>query len=308
MNPNNVIIYGGLVQSYLALNRWDEAKTILNEALAHKIDPAELAAGFYALSFLKHDAEGMQKQFALAMGKPGDEDLLLGMQARTDACDGRLAKAQENSRRAVESAQHNGTNEVAAIWQVDSALRQAEFGNSSLARQTAAAVLPRTRGRYVEALAALALARGGDVAQAQALADHLVKDFPADTQLKGYWLLTIRAAVEISREQAAEVLESRQSAQPYELGEPVPFSPSGTLYPVYMRGYAYLDLRRGTEAAAEFQKISNIAGSSRIRPWLRWLILPSLAPERWLAMPPPPAPPIRISSPCGKTPTLTSQS
>ena len=29
----------------------------------------------------------------------------------------------------------------------------------------------------------------------------------------------------------------------------------GTLYPVYLRGHAYLLLRQGNEAAAEFQKI-----------------------------------------------------
>jgi len=34
----------------------------------------------------------------------------------------------------------------------------------------------------------------------------------------------------------------------------------GSLYPIYMRGEAYLDAKRGSEAAAEFQKILDNRG------------------------------------------------
>jgi len=260
VNPNNVIIYGNLLQSYLALNRIDEGRVILNQALAHKVDPAELAAVFYTLSFLKNDAEGMQKQFTLAMGRAGDEDGMLVQQARTESYHGRLRNSQEYSQRAIESAQRNGTHEVAAVWQADRALQDAEVGNFALGRQHAIAALGLSSGRYVQALAALAFARAGDLGRAELLGDDLTKRFPLDTQLNGYWLPTIRASIEIIRGQSAKALDSLQSAQPYELGEPSPFSPLGTLYPVYVRGYVYLSLRQAADAAAEFQKILDHPG------------------------------------------------
>jgi eukaryotic-like serine/threonine-protein kinase len=52
--------------------------------------------------------------------------------------------------------------------------------------------------------------------------------------------------------QAIKFLEDTGS---YELGYPEPqFSEGGVLYPIYVRGQAYLALHQGEEAAAEFQK------------------------------------------------------
>jgi len=50
-----------------------------------------------------------------------------------------------------------------------------------------------------------------------------------------------------------------KAAGHYELGECEPFQ-IGMLYPVYLRGRAYLLLRKGKEAAAEFQKIIDHRG------------------------------------------------
>jgi eukaryotic-like serine/threonine-protein kinase len=45
-------------------------------------------------------------------------------------------------------------------------------------------------------------------------------------------------------------------AIPYEYGSPPPaICVGGALLPTYARGYAYLQMGKGTEAAAEFQKI-----------------------------------------------------
>jgi hypothetical protein len=50
-----------------------------------------------------------------------------------------------------------------------------------------------------------------------------------------------------------------EAAAPYELGEPPPMT-QGTLYPVYLRGEAYLQEHKGSDAAAEFQKMLNHRG------------------------------------------------
>ncbi len=53
-----------------------------------------------------------------------------------------------------------------------------------------------------------------------------------------------------------------QTAAPYELGEPQStfFGFFGALYPVYVRGEAYLAAGQGSKAAAEFQKILDRRG------------------------------------------------
>jgi eukaryotic-like serine/threonine-protein kinase len=257
--PNSTITIDNLATSYFALNRLDEAKGVLDQGLAHGIAPESLASDFYALAFLRNDEDGMQKQFALALGKAGYEDVLLSTQADAEAYHGRLKKAREYSQRAVESAQRNGTGEIAAGWAVSEAFAEAEVGNSALAREAAGKALELApRGRYVQAIAALALVRAGETAQAQKIADDLAKNYPQDTIANFYWLPTIHAVMEINRHNPSSAVELLRAAQPYELGNPFPTV--GPLSPVYFRGYAYVAAGQGQEAAKEFQKIIDHRG------------------------------------------------
>jgi hypothetical protein len=73
-----------------------------------------------------------------------------------------------------------------------------------------------------------------------------------------YWVPTLRAAVELNRNNPAGAIDLLKDAVPYELGEPPPLA--GTLYPAYIRAQAYLLLHRGDEAAAEFQKFIDHRG------------------------------------------------
>jgi eukaryotic-like serine/threonine-protein kinase len=259
LNPGSSLTYGNIADSYLALNRLDEAKTILDQGLAHGIAPEALPDHYYSLAFLRNDTEAMQKQLALAMGKPGEEDIVLSMQSDTEAYHGRLKQAREYARRAAESSQGNATRETAAGWLVDEAFAEAEFGNTSFARQAVDSALRLApRGRYVRGVAAFVLARAGDIPQAQRVTDELAKDYPEDTGLKFYWLAVARAAMEINRHSPAKALELLQAAQPYELGTPSPTVAS--LCPIYLRGYAYLSGGENKEAASEFQKVLDHRG------------------------------------------------
>jgi len=105
----------------------------------------------------------------------------------------------------------------------------------------------------------LALARGGDVTTAEKLADALNQEFPLDTLMQNYWLPTVRAAIELQRHDSAKAIGILRASVPYELADPPPFS-AGTMYPVYLRGEAYLGAGNGGLAAAEFQKILDHSG------------------------------------------------
>ena len=132
-------------------------------------------------------------------GKTRREDGQLSDESDTEAYYGRLRKARELTRQAVESAKRNGSVDTAALWQVNEALREAEFGNTALARKAVADALALSSRPDIELLAALALARSGDTVQSSALADKVAAEFDRDTMIQAYWLPTIRAAIAIDR-------------------------------------------------------------------------------------------------------------
>lgn len=259
LEPNNVTGYANLVAIFLSLNRLEDTRSIIEQAQAQKVDDPILHLFMYYLAFAQSNVAGMQQQVAWAMQKPGVEDMLLSAQSDTEAYYGRLQKAREFSQRAVKSAERNNARENSAIWQANEALRESQFGNAARARKAAARALALSYGRDVRVLAALTMASVGDVEQAQRLADQLKTEFPLDTMMRDYWLPTIHAQIDLSRDNAGGAIEVLQEASSYELGAP-PLFQFGTLFPVYLRGQAYLRAGRGGAAAGEFQKFVNHRG------------------------------------------------
>jgi predicted Zn-dependent protease len=98
----------------------------------------------------------------------------------------------------------------------------------------------------------LALALIGDTARVQSLANDLNNQFPQDTIVQFKKLPTLNAQLALNRNQPLTAIEALQLAIPYELG--IMGTATG-LYPVYVRGQAYLAARDGSKAAVEFQKI-----------------------------------------------------
>jgi len=213
----------------------------------------------YFYAFLHGDTGQMQQQVAWSSGKPGAEDPLLSAQSDTEAYFGHLAAARDYSRRAIDSAIRADSKETAAYWQVNGAIREAEFGNTAIAKEDVAAALKLAPGRDVKLLSALTLARIGDTAQAKALIEGLEKTEASNTVLKLYWLPTLKAAIEINAGHPDEALVLLEAAAPNEMGEPPPVQ-IGTMYPAYLRGQAYLESKNGAAAAVEFKKLIDHPG------------------------------------------------
>jgi len=257
--PDSIGGYSNLGGTYVVLNRLDEGKIVFDQALTHKLDSASLRQNMYFLAFLRGDALQMRQQVDWATGMPGDEDLLLSTQSDTEAYFGRMGKAREFTRRAVDSAVRTDSKETAASWQVNAALREAEIGIAAKARQGVTGALALSPGRDVKVAAALALARYGDAARAKALAGELEKTYPTNMLLKVYWLPTINAALALDTGDSSQALADLEPAAPYELGFAGSFF-GGDLYPAYLRGQAYLVAHNGTAAALEFQKLLDHRG------------------------------------------------
>jgi tetratricopeptide (TPR) repeat protein len=124
------------------------------------------------------------------------------------------------------------------------------------------AALELSKDREVEYGAAFALARSGDFSQAQALANDLERRFPEDTSIRFSYLPALHARLALNHGDVSKAIETLQVAIPHELGAPRSSLHAlfGALYPVYVRGEAYLALHQGAEAVIEFQKILDHRG------------------------------------------------
>jgi len=260
-NPDAGSHYSNLLLSYAALNRLDEAKRAYDQEIARKIEDPVSKANRFGLAFVEGDTREMDRLMAWSAGKPEGEDILLAAKADAEAFAGHAQKAQDFSRRAVQSALRSFQKETAAQYQMDEALWQAEFGNREIARRHTGAALGLTDNHDTQILASLAMARTGDFAQAEKMASDLGNRYPSDTLVNSYWIPVIRGAIEMGRNEPARAIKLLEAATPYELASPQAWSGlGGPLYPAYLRGESYLLLHQGSDAAAEFQKLIDHPG------------------------------------------------
>jgi tetratricopeptide (TPR) repeat protein/tRNA A-37 threonylcarbamoyl transferase component Bud32 len=261
LKPDFSASYAFLMEGYIELNRFDEAKATYRQALERKLYHPYFPEDLYTIAFLENDAAGMKQQVTQSAGQAGIDDTLLVNEADTAAYFGRLREAKELTRRAMESAERAGREEKAATFSATSGLTEALFGNAGEARRRATLAMESSAGVDVQYGSALALAYAGDTKRAQDLTEDLNKRFPEATIVQFNYLPTLRARLAVNRGNASDALETLRAAVPYELGRTTfsNYSWNG-LYPVYVRGEAYLDAHQGSEAAAEFQKILDHRG------------------------------------------------
>jgi serine/threonine protein kinase/tetratricopeptide (TPR) repeat protein len=267
LSPADSLNAGNLVSTLIHLNRLDEASAAASDALSKNLDSADLRLYLYQLAFLKNDSPGMAQQVSWAAGKPGRENVMLYMEADTAAYYGKLASARDFSRQAATSAGQAGEREMEAGCEAAAAIREALYGNATQARQHVIGTLAKSNGRDSQFIAALALALTGDSAGAKALTDDLESRFPEDTVIRFNYLPTLRAQVALnSPGNPAKAIETLAPASAYELGIPGNATFWTNLYPVYIRGEAYLAAHEGPHAAAEFQKIVGSRGVVATEP------------------------------------------
>jgi tetratricopeptide (TPR) repeat protein len=239
------------------LNRFAEAKEIFELAIQRGLDFPGSHRVLYQIGFASGDAVAMQQQLDWLKGKP-NEYVALDWQAATAAYAGQWRRAQDLSRRSIGLTMRSDAKQVAAEYVAEAALRGAVFDqcNQTKAAVTQALALQPDQSRTLRA--ALALSLCGETARPQRLIDELVNRNPTNTRINSTWAPPIRAALELQRGNAAQAIEQLQPASRYEA--------AAEFWPQYLRGLAYLKLKRGAEAAAEFQKILDHRGEALLSP------------------------------------------
>ena len=260
LDPDITPTYVSKAFHELMLNRLDDALLTDRLAAERKLESANLLLTQYFVAFLTGNENELVRTVTAARKSPVTEDAISHIEALALARSGQLQDARRMAAGAVEIAQKSGRRERAGLFDAGRAVWEAFYGNAAAARQGATSALELGRGgREVDYAAAFALALAGDLPQSRALAQVLAREFPEDTSVQFMYLPTLRAlfSLNTSTPDAAAAIHALQAASRYDLalGRVGFVGRFGGLYPIYVRGLAYLAARQPTAAAAEFQRI-----------------------------------------------------
>jgi eukaryotic-like serine/threonine-protein kinase len=257
LDPDWTPAYVNRAFNQLYLNRPDDASLTITRAVERKLERAEFLLVPYFVAFLKGNDEELKRTATAARKNPELVDRMPHLEALTLARSGRLQDARRMSAVLVEIAQQSGRRERAGLFEAGKAVWEAFYGNAAAARQSASKALALGRDRNVDYAAAFALALSGDLRQARDLAQDLAREFPEDTFVQFMYLPTLRALFALNARDPAAAIQALQVASRYDL-HTVGVSyigRFGALYPIYVRGQAYLAARQPAEAVGEFQRI-----------------------------------------------------
>jgi tetratricopeptide (TPR) repeat protein len=260
LDPDVAPSYTNQAFHQLMLNRLDGALLTVRLAAERKLESADLLLTQYFVAFLTGNENELVRTVTAARKSPATEDSISHIEALALARSGQLQDARRMAAVAVQIAGKSGRRERAGLFEAATAVWEAFYGNAAAARQSATRALELGRdGREVDYAAAFALALAGDLAQSRALAQVLAREFPEDTSVQFMYLPTLRALFSLNTPtpDAAAAIQALQTASRYDLalGRVGFIGRFGGLYPIYVRGLAYLAARQPAEAAGEFQRI-----------------------------------------------------
>jgi DNA-binding winged helix-turn-helix (wHTH) protein/tetratricopeptide (TPR) repeat protein len=253
LNPDAGVAYASVAQSAICLDRYQEARAAIEQAMARKLEPPYSRYMLYGIALLEGDAAAMQRQVDRVAGTPTEAGML-AMQSVTAAYGGQVRRARELTKRAIDLAMQRGLREGAGLYSAGDALWEAAYGNCGRAKETAMRTLSLTRGRRPLSWSALALAICGESSQVRPLIVEMARRYPQDSFYKASWVPMIRAAGEIHRGHPDGAVELLQGAIGAEMGT------NAALWPAYLRGLSLFGRGDAGDARGQFQKILDHKG------------------------------------------------
>jgi serine/threonine protein kinase/tetratricopeptide (TPR) repeat protein len=244
--------YGNLADTFLRLNRLEEAEDICNQAQSHGFDDPINHAVRFLLAAMRGDSAEVERQMKWAAGNPLYKSIATQSQGDAAAFSGQLKKARDYYRSAADLADRRGFRELAASILAGEVTMNAMVGYCDGVTERIAEVLSISReaGVLDNSTWALAFCRKFD--QAESLASDWNQLRPLATSVNQVSLPTLHAAIQIQRGNNSRAIEIMQAVIPYErtLG----------FRCMFVRGLAYLGLNDGKSASSEFQRVLDSRG------------------------------------------------
>jgi eukaryotic-like serine/threonine-protein kinase len=250
MDPNDIYAPQNAADAYERLNRYDEARAVAEKAAAQDTGGI-IHFTLYDLAFIRGDEAAQRHEIEVSTGK-SNEPIILLIQAAGQCFLGKQQQARAAYAQSLTAAERLGYKEFGGEIRVAQAYCEAQLGNVSEARQKLSEALAYSQDRRTRSDAMPILAEIGESAKAQKLADDLAREYPADTLLNKVFIPATRAITDLRHNQAAQAVAQLEVAKPYELGS----GPQSAGFSIdFIRAQAFLQLKDGAKAAAEYQKI-----------------------------------------------------
>ncbi|MCI0389974.1 MAG: winged helix-turn-helix domain-containing protein [Acidobacteria bacterium] len=244
--PASIASRRSLSRTLVSLNRFEEARSVINEGLSLNPDFVDYRITLFSIAFAQGDEIAMRQQIEWARGKR-EEYQFLRSQAAFASFSGQFRQSRELYRKASEMARGNNAKEDAKYIIVESWMNEAVIGDCLEAKKAPSTLSGTLQPLSYQPSGIIALALCGETGKAQALADDLSRLYPTHIRLNTLWLPVIRAAVELRRGAAPLAIRTLQTVGPVEV--------IGGFWPNYLRGLAYLKQQAAVEAMNEFRTI-----------------------------------------------------
>ena len=258
IDPSDPYAYTNASDAYLDLDRYDEAKSLLEQARAKKLDAVAFHMTMADVAYIRGDWPAYDHEIDSTKGTP-DEALLSFWKANGQSAMGKIKASRLTWQSARAKAISDGAKDFAAIMYGLEGWTDVLHGFPAEARQKAEQGLSLSRDFEVRATAASIFAEVGDRQRSSAMIEELKKEFPDNRYLELISGPMIEATLAFQQGHFNEAITQMEIARPFELGS----GPRSLGYWAnYERGRAYLQLKDGVKAAAEFQRILDHRGAS----------------------------------------------
>jgi tetratricopeptide (TPR) repeat protein len=251
-----------MASSYESLNRFDEAKSIAEQAVAEKSDGFGVHLVLTELAYMRGDRAAYEHELGRVKGTDNESFLLL-FNAAWQAAEGKIKASRELWPRGRQASINAGAKDFAATLLVIEASSDALFGYPAEARQKASQALDQSTDPDVRIGAAPVLAATGDIQKSSAIIASVEHDVPDNHFIQSVAIPQAKAVQQVERNQLSEAIQTLEALRPYELGT----GPRGAgVSSIFLRGVTYLKMRDGAKAAAEFQRILDHRGAASFAP------------------------------------------
>jgi eukaryotic-like serine/threonine-protein kinase len=245
VDPDGLNNYMNMAQSYLALNRIDEAKAILQEALRRNLNASGIHGLLSYIAWLEGDEASSDREMELMKNTPDVEITVLGIKSGMAAYYGKLQEARELGSKMRADAERLSLTEAAANeYQSESAM-EALAGNQARALEDVTQALKISNSPNIVLGCATILAYLGEETKAMKLATDIAQKRPYDTWVQFVSVPDIKAIIALKHGNLAEAANLLDGALVYGRVD------SLTLY---LRAETSLRAGQAAEAIQEFQR------------------------------------------------------
>ncbi len=253
LDPKFVTPYGNVAGSLIALNRFDEAKTVLRYAAAQGVAFITLERMWYVLALLENNhaeqARELEQMRTTQRGMPAAI-----WEARASGAAGRISRAHDLYQHAVQMADREGMRELSAQSSAEDAETHAIAGQCVDARREVSAALESSRDNFTLERASRTLALCGHGDEAQRLVTELAARFPTASITTLIQRPITAATLALQSGQPDRAIEQLERVTAYDP------APASEFWPTYLRGQALLQKKDTAGAGEQFQTILDHRG------------------------------------------------